>query len=478
MFVRARRWLYPSLFAATMLVRLPTFTRRLFDPDEAAIAVQAMVVRSGGTLYADIFDRKPPLPAMVYAASFGLTDSLDIRPLRVLVAVAMAVAAILVAADARRRWGETAAWWAGGLFIAATMSLYPADAGAANFAHFALLPGTAALLWSRRGQLGWALAAGVGLGVAVLCRQSYLVATVPAAFSAWRSARSGPAGHVAALVAAAVLTVASTALYVPFGAFWEWTVGNSPGFVFAATDIAPAIGRGALATLGFVALHLTLVGGAAVALRRSWRSDLDLWLWVLGALVAVTAGLRFFGHYWLQLVPPLVVLCVPVLDSLSRRWRTAAIAGIAAPLTVSLGLLLIPGAFRDRPDPDAVAALVRANTAPGDRVFVWGSYPEVLLAADRLPAGRLVHSDFVTGRSGGRNDPDDTLGEATPGALETMLDDLRADPPAVIVDTSGSPDLGYRRYPMSLFPDLAALFVDHYRQVGEVDGITVWVERG
>ena len=33
------------------LLRLPTFVTRLFDPDEAAIGVQAMVVRAGGTLY-------------------------------------------------------------------------------------------------------------------------------------------------------------------------------------------------------------------------------------------------------------------------------------------------------------------------------------------------------------------------------------------------------------------------------------------
>ncbi len=182
--MRAQRWLYPSLFASAILLRVPTFTRRLFDPDEAAIAVQAMVVRSGGTLYVDIFDRKPPLPAMIYAASFELTDSLDIRPLRALVAIAIGVGAVLVAADARRRWGEAAAWWAGGLYLAATISLYPADAGAANFAHFALLPGTAALLWSRRGRWGLSLAGGAALGLAVLCRQSYLVAAAPAAFSA------------------------------------------------------------------------------------------------------------------------------------------------------------------------------------------------------------------------------------------------------------------------------------------------------
>ena len=81
----------------------PTFVGRLFDPDEAAIGVQAMVVRAGGTLYTDIFDRKPPLPPLAYAASFALTDSTDIRLMRVLVTLCLAAAGILVALDAHRR---------------------------------------------------------------------------------------------------------------------------------------------------------------------------------------------------------------------------------------------------------------------------------------------------------------------------------------------------------------------------------------
>ena len=69
----------------TFVLRAPTFVTRLFDPDEAAIGVQAIVVRAGGTLYTDIYDRKPPLPPLLYAASFSITDSTDVRLMRLLV---------------------------------------------------------------------------------------------------------------------------------------------------------------------------------------------------------------------------------------------------------------------------------------------------------------------------------------------------------------------------------------------------------
>ncbi|MEO6156866.1 MAG: hypothetical protein ABIQ39_04465, partial [Ilumatobacteraceae bacterium] len=195
-------------------LRWPTFVTRLFDPDEASIGVQGMVVRAGGTLYRDIFDRKPPLPPLAYSASFSITDSTDVRPMRVLVTLLLAAAGIAVALDANRRHGRAAAWWAGVLLIGGAMALFPADAGAANYAHFALFPATIAIVWARRARIGWALGAGVALGIAVLCRQSWLLGIVPAAYATFRAGRWR---QMIGLTAAAVATVATTGLYAPLG---------------------------------------------------------------------------------------------------------------------------------------------------------------------------------------------------------------------------------------------------------------------
>lgn len=462
--------------ALAVLLRAPTIVSRMFDPDEAAIGVQAMVLRSGGTLYVDIFDRKPPLPPLLYSWSFALTDSNDLRPLRVLVTLALVVASVLVALDARRRWGSTHGWWAGVLFATASMALYPVDAGAANYAHFALLPATAALLWSRRAGWPYAAAAGAALGVAVLCRQSWILATPAAAVSAYLAGRWR---QVLVLVPCAVLVVLTTGFYAPLGAFWEWNFANSPGFVFAPTELGASLRRGVSATLGFAALHLVLVGCAAAALRRWRRRDqIDLWMWTLTGAAAVTAGLRFFGHYWLQVVPPLVLLATPYAARLGGRLRAGAIGVLALTAAITFSMLFVPGSFRDRPAAGRVATYVAANSTPADRVLVWGSFPEVLLRADRLPAGRLVHSDFVTGKSGGRDDPQQTLADAAPGARELFLADLRARPPLLVLDTSGVPDLHYVNYPMSVIPGLDEFVREGYRVVDVVEGITVWRRSG
>ena len=466
-----------AVLAASL--RAPTLVSRLFDPDEAAIGVQAMVVRSGGTLYTDIFDRKPPLPPLLYAASYSMTNSTDVRLMRVLVLVLLALCGILVAMDCWRRSGPVSAWWGGVLIITGSMALFPTDAGAANYAHFALLPGTAAILWTRRGTLPTALAGGVALGVAILCRQSWLLGVVPACLSVglcgrWR--------NVAPFLTTGALTIATTGFYAPFGRFWEWNVTNSPGFVFAGTNLWSAAGKGLVSVAGFVAFHpvVTLASGvalvaAATALRqRKMPAELDLWLWVATGLTAWAAGLRFFGHYWLQVVPPLVLLAVPAVARWTGRTRTLAIGGLVVPAVVAWALLFVPGSFHHRPNPATLVAYVTSHTSPTDRVFIWGSYPEVLVAADRLPAGGLVHTDFVVGRSGGRDDPATTLSSAIPAARAIMLDSLAHTPPRLILDTSTSSQLGYSKYPTSLVPELEQFIHSNYRQLAVVDGVTVW----
>jgi len=257
-------------------------------------------------------------------------------------------------------------------------------------------------------------------------------------------------------------------------------VANSPGFVFAPAGLGVSTVRGLASLGGFVAFHVTLVACLVVALvkRPPWRTagrdERDLWIWLLVGLASVAAGLRFFGHYWMQVVPPAAVLAAPVAASLTVHWRRWAIAGLVVPAVTAFALLFVPGSFHHRPDPNQLAAAVDSMTTADQRVLVWGNYPELLVAADRLPAGDLVHMDFVTGRSGGRDDPAQTLPDATPGAFDILMRSLRADPPELVLDTSTADHLGYGSYPMSVVPELADFVSAGYSSVGTVDGVTMY----
>ena len=97
------------ILAFATLVRLPAFFVDVFNSDETFLATQAQVIQDGGNLYHDAADRKPPLVPYVYAAAFELFDTNDLWSVRVLAIGAAALTALLVAIEARRRYGRRAA---------------------------------------------------------------------------------------------------------------------------------------------------------------------------------------------------------------------------------------------------------------------------------------------------------------------------------------------------------------------------------
>ena len=456
------------LAVSCFLLRLPALVwDRFYDPDEAAIAVQARTIIAGGRLYVDIADRKPPIPPFIYAAWFALTDSNDLRGPRLIASALLAVAAVVLALDVARTHGRRAALWTGALFVLGSFALSPGDGGAANYAHFALPLATLALVACRRGGW-WTMVAGLLLGLAILSRQSWVFAIPAAAVSCWMAARLR---GVVLFAAGVVAGVASAALYVPWSDYWFWNFSSSPGFVFASIGLGTVFGRGLGALAFFVLLHIALVAGAASILRSSWRTRGDLWLWTITGLAAIAAGFRFYGHYWLQIVTPLAVLSGTAVANWLPRWRALCGATLAMSAVFSVVALCVPTVFRERRNAAPLAAVIRRCTAPSDRIFIWGSFPELYVLADRSAAGGLVHTDFVTGRSGGRTTGTDA---ATPGAQQRLLADLEAAPPALLVETSGVRDLGYGALPMLTYPAFAEFTRGGYSAQATPDGFTLW----
>src|SRR5688572_26816114 len=120
-------WAEPTvIMLAVVLLRLPALLlSRWYDPDEAAIAVQALAMRRGGTLYVDMADRKPPLPPLLYEAVFWLTGTTDMRPVRLVTALLLGVATIVLVRDVRRTHGVAVSRWAGVLLVAGSLAFSP-----------------------------------------------------------------------------------------------------------------------------------------------------------------------------------------------------------------------------------------------------------------------------------------------------------------------------------------------------------------
>ena len=158
------------------MLRLPAFFVDVFNSDETFLATQAQVINHGGNLYEDATDRKPPLVPYIYAATFAVFGTTALWSVRVVAMLAVALTALLLALEARRRYGRRAAWIAGILFVVSMVAFAPQDGQAANFEVFMLPAMTAAILLARRGT---GVGAGAAVAVATLAKQTGAATLLP-----------------------------------------------------------------------------------------------------------------------------------------------------------------------------------------------------------------------------------------------------------------------------------------------------------
>lgn len=460
------------LLALTLVLRIPGFSDRVFNSDEAYLATQAQVLNHGGRLYVDTVDRKPPVVPFLYAAVFRATGSDDLGPVRVLAALAQVATALLLAFEARRRFTwRYAPLVAGVAYVLAATAFPPGDAQAANFEVFMLPLMTLAFVLGVRDR---PVAAGLSLGVATLTKQTAALTLLPLVYLAWRMRRGRGLALLAVAFAAPVVATA-----IAFGShdFVRWVFTGNGGYLDVSGAVGYAFSNGVARTAWFV------FGSAALVVLLPWawghrRDDADVWLWLASGALAALAGFRFFPHYYLQLLPPLVLLATRALSSFGDE-RRRRVLPVVAVLAIAVTVWFAVPAFANGDNRDTrialdVGAYVRAHTAAGARVLVWGQAPEVYWSSGRLPATRFATTGFVTGVSGGR--PPSRVGAryGAPGAAALFYDDLRRTPPALIADMSTADQRHAHYAPPSRFPRFERFLRDGgWHRVATVDGVAI-----
>jgi len=271
-----------------------------------------------------------------------------------------------------------------------------------------------------RGGVAWSLLTGICGGIALLCKP--VVAPIVGfelATAAWRSGRAG--AHALAGAAGVAAVLAPVAAYFAAAGVWhellDATVWNNLAYA-GGTRLADypryfwAQFRGSLVPLGPVyaaaaaAPFLLGLPGAG----RARRSLAWVGAWLASSLAAVAAGGYFRQHYFVLTIPPLALLAGAALDTAARRLlpsrRAAAALAVAAALALvahavfegwwyygpSSGAEKMGRLYGSNPFPETLptARWIAAHSAPDDRVFVYGSEPQLLFHAGRRSASRYI----------------------------------------------------------------------------------------
>ncbi|MEY3774809.1 MAG: hypothetical protein RLZZ129_1589 [Verrucomicrobiota bacterium] len=494
------------LLGLSLWLRWPTFGFSLWNVDEAIHATAARVILDGGVLYRDAIDQRTPLSYYAVAAVFAAAGENNLWAVRAFIALLVATTGWLLFLAGRRLSDFTAGAAAGLLYVLlATAALFQGDANAANTEWFAAFFSSAAVLVFLSGRIPppprQLFLTGLLLSAAFLSKQPALLdLAAPAAallYFAWWQAKPVRTllRDLAVLGAGWLLPVALTVVYFSVqgalhdAVFYTWT--------YNLTYYGPEIDRAG--RLISAARPFQLIGGvqpwllvlwavgALVVLHRLLQRQptpaeasgnpglILLTVWTLTGLAGAASGGRGFDHYTIQFLAP---FCLGAGLALSRLGQLAWSGTLRRPVRILAALVLlligydtvtasIRARVRSLPEDASlrVAAYIRQHSDPADRIFVWGYHPDIYLYADRRPASRFLYASFITGLIPWTNiAPDhDTTYAIVPGSREALLEDLKTSRPRFIVDCSAGPNRHWQKYPLSVYPELHAFIMEHYR---------------
>lgn len=202
------------------------------------------------------------------------------------------------------------------------------------------------------------------------------------------------------------------------------------------------------------------------------------------SVFAIYAPHKPFGHYYVFLIAPLVLLlgatAGPVLPrlagGLARRARLGVTALLLAGLVVPLAAhhRLNPAYFwavlnqRSRMPTELIQAVQRL-TRPDEYLEVWGWQPSLHVFAQTISTTRNIISFWPAVVS-----PRQDFYHAI------YMHDMRAHPPVVFVDTMGPVDFFFRSAETMKhenFPELSAFIAEHYVLAETISGARIYVRK-
>ena len=364
-------WLAALLAAAVYFALMSTFYpfREVFefDPDEGNRLLIARTLDQGHHLYSEIWDDQPPLFSHVTMWWCRLVGW-EVNNVRILILL-FGAAAIFAAYDsARLLWGHAAALAATALlpctmyFMRLSVS---AMVGLPAIA-LALLCVWALLRWAMSGRLGWLLAAGVLMGLALMMK--LFTGFLLPVFGLWvlvvawqQRHRNAPAWKVLvppALWSLTVIAIAGTIVLLWVGpADFHYLYDTHVQVSRPEHPLKSGL-HGVLWMIHFdwEAAFLAFLGTAQMVITRRWRLALVASWCLVGLIALILHSPRWYHHHLLLSVPGCVIAGVAVAEIFAPGWKPqhrlghavrVALRLLAAILIICLVVALIQGRKRE-----------------------------------------------------------------------------------------------------------------------------------
>jgi 4-amino-4-deoxy-L-arabinose transferase-like glycosyltransferase len=451
-------------------------------------SVVANEIVDGGRPYIDAVERKPPLLFWTYAAIFKIAGKFNWKALHLVALVWTLCAMVGLYVIGSELFDRNT-----GLVAALFYTVFQPWGTWKNLSFDGEMLMNLPIIWAWAIALGRSssrlrpelFAAGALLGAAFLLKQPAAIAAVPLGIylllPSYRASRS--LTRIDSIIQATTFTAGFFAvLSLVTIVLWKQGILHDAFYWTIADHDIPHVfwNKGIVNTLTFVAACLPLVIGAMLTCRDKdeiWAGKTAERTALLGLLavsaIGAAAGARFYPHYYVQLIPPLVLLAAPYYARLWSRtirppnWLLRpAVTYAWLVLTVIAFLIIHWIGLASRRVPSEAGRYLFTHSSREDKIFVWGQTPEIYLHARRRPACRYITTFPLTGYVFGGPIPGfDTRSRILPGAWSTLQRDFAKHPPTYIVDVR--PDSKSAQYPVKNFPILAKLLAERYQPVAD-----------
>ncbi len=476
------RTLIAFSFVALVVCSIPVFGTRFLN-DMEFYALFADKLLSGGLLYRDAMDIKPPLVFLHYALLFKVFGLNNMAAVKV-VTIGFLGGSALIMVALRRALSPTAALpaLAAPLFILASFSGWGEDFLSSNtelLANLFILAGVWFLVARDMGRHPLHLVVG-GACIGIACLYRYQSGAALLAYAATIVLRHRQFDRkLARLLLVGAGFVLPGAVFVSYYAHLgalddlRLLLAQQSHYTHDADDLylPSALGQVLLVVSGLWPL-LLLAGWQAVAIlrRRAAASRSEIFQLLFAVLSASTffAGGHLYAHYFVQAIPPLVLLAADRLRPArvelapSRTPRRAWFEAHALAIMVAVAIVFtaINGITfwtrKAEPPRRDLVAFVDAHSRPSDQVLLWTWRPELLFQTNRVFATRHLVNGPLIGLPYRRRPGQRRSG--VPGLWPVYLRDLAAAPPKLIFDAPP----GRSATPIDSFPQLASLLTSYH----------------
>ena len=405
------KWALGIFVLLAIIIRWGTFYPSVINHDESTYFLIGKGLLEGQTYLVDSFDTKPIGIFLIYAMMSWLSGG-SIFLLRLITAAIVGLTAYLLFRLGCKASGEEKVGWAAGISYLLLGSIFKYYGLSPNtelfFVPFAV--GALLLIWGEHRKVHHFALAGLLLGLGFMVK--YVIAADAFAIGAyllWRGWRTGTLGKAIFQQCLPMTFV----FFLPLLATYTYysSIGQLDSFLFYTFDVTSRYpveaswGSRAVFTIAFFGRFLPFTLLAIFALRpphqpdREWQLFLLFWLACV-VVITILPG-KTFGHYQIQLMPPLALLAgswflstrkgQAKLRQIPGRW-TWPVLGVAV-LGLSVGLSAYY--LKRVDDPRVVATELEKRLQPGDLVYT-GNYHHITYhLLDQPSLTPYVHSSLL-----------------------------------------------------------------------------------